>query len=97
MKFLDVMFLSRTSSSFRCIRMSSFQSSEAVSKVQWPDHHGALVKRITGALEIVPFDAVEFAQVLSFTVVDPVEVGGATSIKPPACMVRRAEGETHVL
>lgn len=46
------------------------------------------MKGITRTLEIVPFDAVKLAQALSFTVVDAIEIGGTTSIKPPACLVR---------
>lgn len=52
-------------------------------KVQRPDHHGGGVQGVAGAFEVMPLDAVELAVVLSSCVEHPIEIGGATGVKPP--------------
>lgn len=54
-------------------------------KFQRSDHHGSRTKRVTWPFEIMPLDAIEFANMLSLGVVHPVQVRWATGIKPPAC------------
>lgn len=46
-------------------------------------HHGGGAQGVAGASEVVPFDAVEFPDVVADVVVNTVEVGETTGIKPP--------------
>lgn len=41
------------------------------------------MQRVAGAPEIVPADAIDLVQVLMDWIVDAVEVGEATGVKPP--------------
>lgn len=52
-------------------------------KVQGPNHHGGGAQGIAGAFEVMPLDAVELAVVLPSCIEHPIEIGGATGIKPP--------------
>lgn len=53
------------------------------SEVQRPNHHGGGAQGVAGAFEVMPLDAIELPVVLSSCVEHPIEVGGATGIKPP--------------
>jgi len=46
-------------------------------------HHRCGAQGVAGAFEVVPFDAVEFSDVVADCVIDPVQVGETTGIKPP--------------
>lgn len=46
-------------------------------------HHGGGAKGVAGAFEVVPFDAIELPDVVSNSVVDTVQVGETTGVKPP--------------
>lgn len=48
-----------------------------------PQHHACAMQRVAGAPEIVPADAIDLVQVLMDWIVDAVEVGEATGVKPP--------------
>lgn len=53
-------------------------------KVQGSNHHGGGTQRVAGAFEVVPLDAIELSMVLPSRIEHPIEIGGATGIKPPA-------------
>lgn len=52
-------------------------------EVQGADHHDGGSQRVAGALEVVPLDTVQLANVLPLGEVHAVKVGRATRIKPP--------------
>lgn len=53
------------------------------SEVVGSNHHGGGAQRVAGASEVVPFDAVEFPDVVAHSVVNTIEVGEPAGIKPP--------------
>lgn len=53
-------------------------------EVDRSDHHGGSTERIAGPFEVVPLDSVEFSDVLSLSVVYPVQVGRAAGVVPPS-------------
>lgn len=59
------------------------------------DHHGGGAQRVAGAPEVVPLDAVELPDVVSDGVVDAVEVGEATGVKPPTWRRSRERRRKH--
>lgn len=46
-------------------------------------HHGGGAQGVAGASEVVPLDAVELSDVVADGVVDTVQVGETTGVKPP--------------
>ncbi len=54
------------------------------SEISWTDHHGSGLERIAGSSEVMPLNAIEFADVVTHGVVDSIEIGQTASIKPPA-------------
>lgn len=46
-------------------------------------HHGRGAQGVAGASEVVPLDAVELPDVVANGVVNTIQVGEATSVKPP--------------
>lgn len=52
-------------------------------KVQGPNHHGGGAQGVAGAFEVMPLDAIELSVILPSCVEHPIEIGGATGIKPP--------------
>lgn len=64
---------------------------ERLGEVQRADHHGRGSQWVAGALEVVPLDTVQLPYMLSLSEVHAVEVGRATSIKPPTW----TENEEH--
>lgn len=46
-------------------------------------HHGGGAQGVAGASEVVPLDAVELPDVVADGVVDTVQVGETTGVKPP--------------
>lgn len=58
-------------------------------KVQGPNHHGGGTQGVAGAFEVVPLDTIELSMVLSSCIEHPIEIGGATGIKPPAWKHKR--------
>lgn len=48
-------------------------------------HHGGRAQGVAGTSEVMPLDAVKLSDVVSDGVVDTVQVGETTSVKPPAC------------
>ncbi len=44
------------------------------SEISWTDHHGSGLERIAGSSEVMPLNAIEFADVVTHGVVDPIEV-----------------------
>lgn len=59
-------------------------SSTRSCEVNRPDHHCGGFQRVARAFPVVPLDPVEAIGVLALLVVDPVEVGRTTGVKPPA-------------
>lgn len=54
-----------------------------MSGTHWPQHHACAVQGVAGASEVVPADAIDLVQVLMNWIVDAIEVGEATGVKPP--------------
>ena len=46
-------------------------------------HHGGGTQGVAGPSEVVPLDAVELPDVVTNSVVNPVQVGETASVKPP--------------
>lgn len=46
-------------------------------------HHGGGAQGVAGAPEVMPLDAVELPDVVADGVVNTVQVGETTSVKPP--------------
>lgn len=57
-----------------------------------PYQHAGALQRVAGALEVVPADAVELADVVPGRVVDAVQVGEPAGVEPPACGRRERGG-----
>lgn len=53
------------------------------SEVVGSHHHGGGAQGVAGASEVVPLDAVELPDVVADGVVDTVQVGETTGVKPP--------------
>lgn len=58
-------------------------------EVHWPDHHCGGLQRVARAFPVVPLDPVEAIRVLALLVVDPIQVGRTTCVKPPALNMRK--------
>lgn len=52
-------------------------------KVIGTHHHGGGAQGVAGASEVVPLDAVELPDVVADGVINTVQVGEATGVKPP--------------
>lgn len=62
----------------------SFDAIISTLEFSWSDHHGGGLQGVTGSSEVMPLDTVEFADVVTHCVVDSIQVGETTCIKPPA-------------
>lgn len=54
------------------------------SEARGADHHGDTAEGIAGTLEVMPLYPIQLAQLLCRRVINSVQIGRPTSIKPPA-------------
>lgn len=61
----------------------TFRGWRGLLKVVGTHHHGGGAQGVAGASEVVPLDAVELPDVVANGVINAVQVGEATGVKPP--------------